>query len=216
MVVWGSTAARCERGYYGGERARKGGDPVMSEGRRCILSGEDGTERVPPDSYTGGVEDRREALRRKYIRLGTGELAAAASFGLVAVFVVMPRLDGAHDAAALRSALLPLLVILVQAGVYWLWARGWVKRAPMPAAIANLYRLFRIADAVLLGAGLIGVLVWWPDSRGVALLVVVVWVFGVVEYTNYFLVRLSYPLSRWFTTVGQWRTPRLVQDLKAA
>lgn len=198
------------------DEPRKGGAPVMSEVGRRISSGDDGTGRVPSDSDTGGVEDRREALRWKYLRLGTGELAAAVSFSLIAVFVVIPRLDGAHDAAALWSALIPLLVILIQAGVYWLWARVWVKRAPMPAAIANVYRLFRIADAVLLGAGLIGVLVWWPDSRGVALLVVAVWVFGVVEYTNYFLVRLSYPLSRWFTTVGQWRTPRLVQDLKAA
>jgi hypothetical protein len=160
------------------------------------------------------VNDRRQALRRKYLSLGTGELTAAASFGLIAATLVTPRLNGPDDDKALWSALLPLLVILVQAGVYWLLARDWVKRAPMPAAIAKVYRLFRIADAVLLGAGLVGVLVWWPDGLGMALLVVAVWAFGVVEYINYFLIRLSYPLDRWFTTVGQWRTPRLVQDLR--
>jgi hypothetical protein len=46
--------------------------------------------------------------------------------------------------------------------------------------------------------------------------VLAVWVFGVLEYVNYFVVRLAYPLGRWFTTVGEWRTPRLVQDLGVA
>lgn len=45
------------------------------------------------------------------------------------------------------------------------------------------------------------------------MVVVGVWVFGVLEYVNYFVVRLSYPIHRWLTTVGQWHTPQLVQDL---
>ena len=49
-----------------------------------------------------------------------------------------------------------------------------------------------------------------------ALAIVVVWVFGVVEYVNYFVVRLSYPVRRLPLVVGQWRTPRLVQDLNSA
>ncbi|MEU4566849.1 hypothetical protein [Micromonospora sp. NPDC023956] len=155
-------------------------------------------------------------MRGRYLKLGTGELAAAASFAVVAVALVMPRLAGPDDSAALWSALVPLLVVLVQAGVYWLAARSWVERAPMPVAVAGVYRVFRIADAVLLGAGLVGILVWWPDQAGTALLVVAVWLFAVVEYLNYFVVRLAYPLSRWFTTVGQWRAPQLVRDLRTS
>lgn len=162
------------------------------------------------------MDERREALRRKYLNLGVGELAAASVFGFVAVTFVMPRLEGPHDYAALWSALAPLLVILVQAGFYWLLARAWVERAPMPAAVAGIYRVFRIADIVLLSSGLVGILVWWPDSLGTALLVTVVWSFGVVEYLNYFLVRLSYPVDRWFASVGQWRAPRLVQDVRTS
>ena len=71
------------------------------------------------------------SLRRRYLSLGLGELAAAGVFAAVAVSVVMPRLEGPHDSAALWSALAPLLVVLVQAGVYWLLARGWVEQAPM-------------------------------------------------------------------------------------
>lgn len=68
----------------------------------------------------------------------------------------------------------------------------------------------------MLVAGLLGVVVWWPDSAGEGMLVLAVWTFGVLEYVNYFLVRLAYPIGRWFTTVGQRRTPRLVQDLRGA
>ena len=155
-------------------------------------------------------------MRRKYLSLGTGELVAAAVFAVVAISVVMPRLEVPQDSAALWSALTPLLIILVQAGAYWLLARNWVERAPMPTSLAALYRAFRVLDAGLLVASLVGVLVWLPDPVGVALAIVVVWIFGVVEYVNYFVVRLSYPIRRLPFVVGQWRTPRLVQDLNAA
>ena len=162
------------------------------------------------------LDERREKLRRKYLSLGTGELVAAAVFAAVAVSVVMPRLEIRQDSAALWSALTPLLIILVQAGAYWLLARNWVERAPMPTSLAALYRAFRALDAGFLAAGLLGVLVWLPDHVGVALAIVVVWVIGVVEYVNYFVVRLSYPIRRLPFMVGQWRTPRLVQDLNSA
>ena len=161
-------------------------------------------------------DERRETLRRKYLSLGTGELVAAAVFAAVAVGIVMPRLEARQDSAALWSALAPLLIILVQAGAYWLLARNWVERAPMPISLAVLYRAFRALDAGLLVVGLLGVLAWLPDQVGVALAIVVVWVFGVVEYVNYFVVRLSYPVRRLPLVVGQWRTPRLVRDLNSA
>jgi hypothetical protein len=158
----------------------------------------------------------RPDLRRKYLSLGVGELVAALVFTAIAAAVIAPRLEHGSDAAALWSALIPLLVILVQAGVYWLAARGWVGRRPMPAGFAATYRWFRVVDVVLLVAGLVGLVMWWPSSVGAALGLSAVWLFGVLEYVNYFVVRLSYPIGRWFTTVGQWRTPRLIQDLRSA
>jgi hypothetical protein len=163
--------------------------------------------------YRDAVVDRREDLRGKYLRLGSGELTAAVLFAVLAFTAVTPQLTGQDEKAALWSALVPLIVVLVQAGAYWLLARSWVERAPMPPAVARLYRAFRTADPVMLAAGLVGILLWLPDRSSIVLLVVAVWAFGVVEYVNYFLVRLSYPISQWFTTVGQWRTPRLVADL---
>lgn len=159
--------------------------------------------------------DERTRLRRRYLSLGAGELAAAAAFALVAAATLGPRLDG-RETAALWSALTPLLVVLVQAGAYWLIARGYVGRAPMPALVAATYRVVRAADVVLLLAGLAGVLAWWPDRAPVGAGVLAVWAFGVVEYVNYFVVRLAYPARHWFARVTAWRTPRLVSDLRGA
>ncbi|MDJ0402974.1 hypothetical protein QNA23_05770 [Rhodococcus erythropolis] len=158
------------------------------------------------------VDQRRQSLRRKYLNLGLGELAAAAVFAAVAVGFVMPRLEGSQDCAALA----PLLVILVQAGAYWLLARGWVELEPMPARLAALYRVFRVLDVLLLAIALLGVVIWLPDHSGAAVGVVAVWVFGVVEYVNYFVARLAYPLRRWPFEVGKWRRPQLVRDLNSA
>jgi hypothetical protein len=159
------------------------------------------------------VVERRDALRRKYLSLGVGELAATAAFGVVAVTAVGPRFGGPRGEAALWSALVPLLLVLVQAGVYWLSARRWVGRAPMPAIVAAFYRVFRVVDPLVLAVGLSGVLLSWPCDSGAALTVMGVWFFGLAEYLNYFVVRLSYPINRWSTMVRQWRRPRLVQDL---
>ena len=111
------------------------------------------------------------------------------------------------------SALIPLLAVLVQAGIYWLMARSWVELNPMPLVIRALYRVCRVANVPLLAAGLIGVVVWFPSSAGIGVALLVVWLFAVVEFVNYFVVRLSYPAHRWWSTVGQMRTPRLVLDI---
>ncbi len=43
-----------------------------------------------------------------------------------------------------------------------------------------------------------------------------VWLFGVLEYVNYFVVRLSYPVTQWFILVGRRRTPAIVRDVSRA
>lgn len=159
------------------------------------------------------TDGRRRELRRRYLRLGVGEFAAATVFAAVAATTVVPRLDDPDAQVALWSGLIPLLVVLVQAGVYWLLARAWVEQGPMPATLAAVYGGFRVADVVLLLVGLTGALVWMPGSPGAVVLVMAIWLFAVVEYANYFVVRLAYPIGRWRPMVGQMRTPRLVQDI---
>jgi len=161
------------------------------------------------------IDGRRDELRRTYLSLGSGELVAAAVFAGVATTAVVPRLGDPDDRFALWSALIPLLVVLVQAGLYWLAARTWVCRRTMPVGLAAVYSVFRVLDPVLLVAGLVGVLVWWPSAPWAAVLVLGVWAFGVVEYVNYFVVRLAYPLGE-IRKIIERRTPRLITDLRAA
>ena len=167
-------------------------------------------------AFPSGSESRRRALDRRLLNLGTGELVAAAVFAGVAVVAVMPRLGDRGDVVALWAALLPLLVILVQAGVYWLLSRGWAGRGRMPARVAAVYRAFRVLDPVLLLAGLAVAVAFAPPTPGLRVLLAAAWLFGVIEYVNYFVVRLSYPVGRWFSEVGKRRAPRIVRDLRVA
>lgn len=160
------------------------------------------------------ADDQRHGdLRRKYLNLGVGELVTAVVFAYIAFTNAVPRLDHWDARPALWSALIPLLAILVQAGSYWLLARNWVAQRSLPIRVADLYRTFRVIDAAILLAGLVGVFAWAPDQPFVAALVLAVWAFGVIEFGNYFIVRLAYPPNQWLSKVGQWRTPRLVLDM---
>ncbi len=154
-------------------------------------------------------------LRRRYTSLGAGELTAAAVFVVIASTGLLPITRTPTGRLALWSALVPLLVILVQAGVYWIVARSWLGGGTMPRPMAALYRAFRILNPLLLAAGLVGVLVWLPRDAN-AVLALGVWAFGVIEYVNYYVVRLAYPWRTWARDVTSWRTPRLVIDLRAA
>jgi hypothetical protein len=84
----------------------------------------------------------------------------------------------------------------------------------MPRALARIFLVIRAIDVAVLGLGLLGLIIWWPRSTGVAIGLLAVWLFGVVEYVNYFVVRLAYPPGRWLTSVGQRRVPRLLQDAR--
>lgn len=162
------------------------------------------------------TDDRRTALRTRYLSLGLGELSAAVVFIGVAIVSVLPLFERPSDALAFWSALVPLLVILLQAGAYWLLARTWVEQGTMPRGLASAYRVLRVLDAVLLVAGLVGVAVWFPGHPFAAIGVALVWLFGVIEYVNSFIARLAYPPAVWFQRIGEWRTPRLMQDVRAA
>lgn len=143
-----------------------------------------------------------------------GELVAGAAF-CVAAAVLQLRLMGTEK-PALWIALFPLILILWQAGAYWLLARSWVGKGSMPSGVAAVYRVFRVLNVLMLVASLVLVGLYLPSRVPVQVLVLAVWVFAVVEYVNYFVVRLAYPMSQWFNRVGEWRTPRLVADLQSA
>ena len=168
------------------------------------------------------MSDRFSQLRSRYLNLGLGELAAATVFALVAL-MWRSRLESSGAVAALWWALLPLLFVLLQASAYWLLMRsrmpvGKAQAAPdrMPHMAARCFRGLRLLTPVALITGLVGVIVNAPSGAIATVVVAAVWAFGVVEYVNYYLVRLAYPWTRWASEVHQWRTPTLVKDVGAA
>jgi len=150
---------------------------------------------------------RRTSINLTLVNLGVGELVAAAVFALFAAPAVI---HSGLSAAPLWSALAPLLAVLVQAGVYWL-VRSRTNR--LPTAMAATYRVLRVLDVGLLVLGLVGIVLWWPAEPLASAAVLTVWLFGVIEFANYFVVRLAYPPTRWLTEVGRRRTPQLMKDL---
>lgn len=162
------------------------------------------------------VGESVQALRRVYLNLGLGEIVAAMVFCGAMTWSVVPRLGSGSDRLALWAALVPLVVILVQAGSYWLAARSWIRRGQMPRGLRILYRYLRGGDAVLLAASLVVIIAARPSSAEVLVLALAVWLFGVIEYVNYFFVRLAYPARRWRQEVSRWRTSRLAKDLDSA
>ncbi len=157
--------------------------------------------------------ERREELRRTYLSLGVGELASAGVFTLAAPSV------GNHLSGpgrwALWAAVVPLVVVLLQGGCYWLAARSWVGVSPMPPRLVSTYRAFAAINPVLFAAAGAAVVAWWPEDVLGRSVVVLAWLFGVAEYLNYYVVRWAYPARTWLRLVRQWRVPRLVADLRA-
>lgn len=154
----------------------------------------------------------RTAIRRRYLSLGLGELAAAASVGVV-WYLVVRRYD---DTATVVVALAVLAWVLVQGGAYWLVALRWIPGGRMPSSVASIHRVFRIVNIGMLAGAAAGIVWWFPSSSVPARVFgVLLWLFAVAEYVNYFWVRLSYPSSQWVTGVRAWRPSRLARDLSA-
>lgn len=158
---------------------------------------------------------RLRVARQRLLSLGTGEFVGASMIVLATGLWLAP-LVGPSDALALWLAVFPLVLVLVQAGAYWLSARRWLP-GRMPRRLASAYRLFRLVDPVLIAAGaVLAFAVARPTSTTAVAAVVALVLFASVEYVNYFVVRLSYPTSRWPFEVGRRRVPRLVHDLRRA
>lgn len=163
----------------------------------------------------GGTVGHIAARRRTYLSLGLGEWAAAGVFVAMAWLQVGPRLV-TGEAKVLWAALLPLVVILVVAGAYWLIARARLGAGPLLLAVAQALRVARVGTALLLLGSLVAIVAWWPQRLGVGIAAGVIWLFALMEWVNYFAVRLAYPWRQWASRVGQRRTPQLIRDVRAA
>lgn len=157
---------------------------------------------------------RTAAVRRKYLSLGLGEVAAAIAFAWLAV-AVAPGLPDDRSRIGWFIAMAPLLLVLIQAGLYWLAARSWVGVSQMPAPMACCFAVFRWVDPLLLGGAAVTAAIVSGLRPALWLLYLLPLGFALGEYLNYYVVRLAYPATYWLTGVRQRRTPRLIEDVTA-
>lgn len=137
---------------------------------------------------------QKEKVRKELGSLCLGELAAILSFWLC-FFLLKNRLG---DWKSLISILYPLSLltfILLQGSIYWAIL---IRRLSNPqfgnGNVSKIYGVLRILDLVLVIAGF-PFIFWNTQSVQVAILATLIQLFALIEWVNYFLVRLSYSLN---------------------
>ena len=147
-------------------------------------------------------------LRRKFLSLAVGELTAVMVFAYV--YRQYWHTNGPLSLGT-TYAFLVLEFLLLQGSAYW---ASWLveSRRAERTAIVFGYRILRVLNLLLLTL-LPFVLLLKNFSSGLA---IVLAIFALVEYINYFVVRLAFPLTEFLNRLIRWRFPRslLASELK--
>ena len=160
---------------------------------------------------------QKEKVRKELGSLCLGELAAILSFWLC-FFLLKNRLGDWKSLVTILYPLSLLTFILLQGSIYWAIL---IRRLSKPqfgsGTVPKLYGCFRILDLVLLISGF-PFIVWNTESVQVTILATLIQLFALIEWVNYFLVRLSYslnPLVLWRRiTKGKLEKSRIAKELE--
>ena len=159
---------------------------------------------------------QKEKVRKELMSLCLGEFTAVLSIWFC-FFLLKNRLG---DWRSLFSILYPLSLltfILLQGSIYWAIL---IRRLSKPQFgsenVPKLYGVLRILDLVLLISGF-PFIVWNAQSVLVTILATLIQLFALIEWVNYFLLRLSYslnPLVLWKRiTKGKLEKSRIAKEL---
>ena len=159
---------------------------------------------------------QKEKVRKELVSLCLGEPSAILSFWLC-FFLLKNRID---DWRSLFSILYPLSLltfILLQGSIYWAILIRRLSNAQFGNGnVSKIYGVLRILDLVLLISGF-PFIVWNTQSVQVAILATLIQLFALIEWVNYYLVRLSYslnPLVLWRRiTKGKLEKSRIAKEL---
>ena len=136
----------------------------------------------------------RGHIKQKLYNLASGELVALAvfwlNFFLFKKYLVRPQ--------ALISIVYPLLLvslILLQGSLYWwILIKRLSKHNFAIKQTGPIYGLLRQVDLILLALGIPLILIKF-SSWPVTLIAIVLWLFALIEWINYFHLQLSYSLN---------------------
>ncbi|WP_223331957.1 hypothetical protein [Streptococcus oralis] len=159
---------------------------------------------------------QKEKVRKELGALCLGELAAILSFWLC-FFLLKNRLGDWRSLITILYPLSLLTFILLQGSTYWAIL---IRRLSNPqfgnGNIPKIYGVLRILDLVLLISGF-PFIVWYSQSVRVAIIATLIQLFALIEWVNYFLLRLSYslnPLVLWKRiTKGKLEKSRIAKEL---
>ena len=137
---------------------------------------------------------QKEKVRKELVSLCLGELTAVLSFWFC-FFLLKNRLGDVNSLVTILYPLSLLTFILLQGSIYWAIL---VRRLSNPEFgnenVPKIYGGLRILDLILIISGF-PFIVWNTQSFQVAILAMLIQLFALIEWINYFLVRLSYSLN---------------------
>ena len=159
---------------------------------------------------------QKEKVKKELVSLCLGEFTAVLSFWFC-FFLLKNRLGEVNSLVSILYPLSLLTFILLQGSIYWAIL---IRRLSKPqfgsGTVPKIYGCFRILDPVLLISGF-PFIFWNTQSFQVAILATLIELFALIEWVNYFLVRLSYnlnPLVLWKRiTKGKLEKSRIAKEL---
>ena len=154
---------------------------------------------------------QKEKVRKELGSLCLGEFTAVLSFWFC-FFLLKNRLADWNSLVTILYSLSLLTFILLQGSIYWAIL---IRRLSKPqfgsGSVPKLYGGFRILDLILLISGF-PFIVWNTQS-----ILGTILAFALIEWVNYFLVRLSYslnPLVLWKRiSKGKLEKSRIAKEL---
>lgn len=159
---------------------------------------------------------QKEKVRKELVSLCLGEFTAVLSIWFC-FFLLKNRLGDVNSLVTVLYPLSLLTFILLQGSIYWAIL---IRRLSKPqfgsGNVPRVYGGLRILDLVLVIAGF-PFIVWNTQSVQVAIIAALTQLFALIEWVNYFLVRLSYslnPLVLWKRiTKGKLEKSRIAKEL---
>ena len=158
----------------------------------------------------------KEKVRKELVSLCLGEFTAVLSIWFC-FFLLKNRLGDVNSLVTILYPLSLLTFILLQGSIYWAIL---IRRLSKPqfgsGNVPKIYGVLRILDLILLISGF-PFIFWNAQSVQVAILATLIQLFSLIEWINYFLVRLSYslnPLVLWKRiTKGKLEKSKIAKEL---
>ena len=159
---------------------------------------------------------QKEKVRKELVSLCLGEFTAVLSFWF-GFFLLKNRLSDWSSLVTILYPLSLLTFILLQGSIYWAILIRRLSNSQFGSGnVPKIYGGLRILDLILLISGFPFIFLN-TQSVQVTILATLIQLFALIEWVNYFLVRLSYslnPLVLWKRiTKGKLEKSRIAKEL---